>query len=65
MTSPLTRAGPTVKTETSLHQIRRVLNPSAGQLAERSLAKALTGDSSALLACAQLLQFANTEHPKK
>lgn len=64
MTSPLSRGGPTVKTETSMHQIRRVLNPSAGQLAEKSLAKALTGDPTALLACAELLKMANAPQQK-
>lgn len=64
MTSPLSRGGPTVKAETSMHQIRRVLNPSAGQLAEKSLAKALTGDAFALLACAELMKMANAPQQK-
>lgn len=64
MSSQLSRGGPNVKFETASHQVRRVLNPSAGQLAEKSLAKALTGDSAALLACAELLKLANAPQQK-
>lgn len=46
-------------------QIRRALNGHAGQIAEKSLVRALQGDPTALLACAQLLTLAaKPEQPK-
>lgn len=51
-------AGATVSKE-----LRRTLNAAAGALAEKTLAKALSGDSTAQLACAQMLALANTPKP--
>lgn len=45
-------------------EARRTLNGYSQQLIEKSLAKALAGDSNALLACSNLLLAANQE-PKK
>jgi hypothetical protein len=44
---------------------RRILNGYSAQLTEKSLAKALSGDSTALLACATLLLAANSEEKAK
>lgn len=38
-------------------EIRRVMNANAAALAEKTLAKALQGDSHAMLAASQLLAF--------
>lgn len=46
-------------TATVTRDLRRKLNAAAGALAEKTLAKALTGDSTAQLACAELLSLAN------
>lgn len=46
-------------------EIRRTFHGYTNQLAEKSLAKALTGDGPALLACATLIVFANREAGQK
>lgn len=51
-------AGATVSKE-----LRRTLNAAAGALAEKTLAKALQGDSTAQLACATLLAIGNKQKP--
>lgn len=49
--------GRTMASSTVRRQVSRVMNRSAHQLASSVLAKALTGDSSAMLAATQLLQL--------
>ena len=47
-------------------EIRRSLNGYCGQLVEKTLEKALSGDSTAMLAASNLLLAANsTQEPKK
>lgn len=57
--------GRTKSVNTLQREVRRTLNGYTSQLAEKSLAKALSGDGSALLACATLIEFANREEAKK
>lgn len=59
-----TPRGRVVATATVTRDLRRKLNASAGALAEKVLAKALTGDSTAQLACAELLSLANSQQKK-
>jgi hypothetical protein len=56
--------GRPVAGRTAYKQIRQVLNRHAGTLAEKALAGALKGDSTALLAASNLLLAANTQPPK-
>lgn len=46
-------------------EIRRTLNAYTPALAEKALAKALSGDSTAMLACSNLLLAANQPEVKK
>lgn len=55
------KGGGTVQPERVQREIRRCLNKSAGAIAEKLLAKALTGDSVALAACSSLLIEANRQ----
>lgn len=57
--------GRTKLPSTLRREVRRTLNGYSQQLAEKSLAKALTGDGPALLACATLIEFANREVGQK
>lgn len=62
MTTPTTgriKAAATINRE-----LRRTLNNYAPQLAEKTLAKALAGDSTAMLAASNLLLAANRESQK-
>lgn len=61
----LRTSGPTCPDAKATYQIRRALNQQAGQIAEKSLAKALQGDAQALLACAVLLLVAATQKGTK
>ncbi len=54
-----TKRGRTIATTTVARDLRRTLNSAAGALAEKTLAKALQGDATAQLACAELLALAN------
>lgn len=58
------RSGPTCSTRKAAFQVRRALTRHTGQLAEIALAKAIQGDSTALLACAVLWASARQEEPK-
>ena len=51
------KGGPNVLSSTVRHELSRALNRHAGSLAEKTLAKALQGDSTAQLACAELLKL--------
>jgi hypothetical protein len=53
------KASATVKRE-----LRHTLNKYAAQLAEKALAKAMTGDPTAMLAASNLLIAANAGQPK-
>jgi hypothetical protein len=56
--------GRTKLASTIRREARRTLNGYSQAIIEKSLAKALAGDGSALLACANLLIDANKEQPK-
>lgn len=58
------RGGRTPAARTVRKEVSRVMNKSAHQLAEKVLAKALQGDSSAQLAAVKLLQLGMTEPSK-
>ena len=62
MTTPAT--GRIKAASTINRELRRTLNAYAPALAEKTLAKALSGDSTAMLAASNLLLAANQE-PKK
>lgn len=57
MSQQLDRGGPCVSEKTVRREVSRVMNRAANQLAQSVLAKALTGDTSAMLAATQLLQI--------
>lgn len=59
------RGGRPLSDSTVRNQVGRVLKKSAASLAEKSLAKALTGDSAAMLACVQLLKMSMQTDAKK
>ncbi len=53
-----------IKSAPTVHrEIRRTLNKYGATIAEKLLAKALTGDANALVACGQLLVEANRNPP--
>lgn len=49
---------------TVTRDLRRTLNGAASALAQKVLARALSGDSVAQLACAELLSLANSQQKK-
>ena len=62
MTNPTGR----IKAASTINrEIRRTLNSCAGTLAEKVLAKALAGDSTAMLAASNLLLAANQQPESK
>lgn len=60
----LPHPGRTKSVNTIHREVRRTLNGYSQALVEKSLAKALSGDGAALLACSNLLLAANQETKK-
>ena len=55
--------GRPIAERTIRRQLRQVLGPHVVQLAEKALARALTGDSVALQTCAELLALSTSQAP--
>ena len=55
--------GRPIADKTIRRQLRQVLGPHTVQLAEKALARALTGDSAALQTCAELLALSMSPPP--